>query len=168
VEYSPEVAGDFPATWPDLWRLLEQEAGIASTTMRTLRNLQGSYRTDPTVRDRIEERLSELGVGHIPKQLPTDQNKGVMLYLKGTEAGEIIRAIQGDVPTEALIHGLRNLNRPATEIPLTAAEEAMKQVGEAVGQLQRLLTATDRRPEGQHNSDGHRGGESKSRRAKYV
>lgn len=96
-------------TWNELRDALEDRGGVLVARMWELRDLEDAGRLGIHVRASIGRRLVGLGIGHLPKELPSSQNAEVVLYGLGTTAASVISAVQGDNATAAA-KALRRLN----------------------------------------------------------
>lgn len=86
-------------TWAELLRFVDDHHGLMRVTMATLRELEGAQRVGKNVLTAIDTKLSQLGLGHLPSELPNRQDHPVMLYRVGTPAADAIRAIRMTVLT---------------------------------------------------------------------
>lgn len=80
-------------TWPELLNAVESNHGIKKVPMAILRQLEGRQRVGKHILNDIEEKLSILGLGHLPLELPNRQQQSVMLYRYGSPASELVRAV---------------------------------------------------------------------------
>lgn len=70
--------------------LVENNEGIVTVTMQTLRDTVGKDKLGVNVRKDISSKLAGVGLGHIPRTLPKYQTETVRLYKKGTAIGDLI------------------------------------------------------------------------------
>lgn len=61
--------------------------------MRELKEANGNRPLKPLVRKSISEALMRIGIGHIPKELPNNQDQLVRLYKLGTSVAELIESV---------------------------------------------------------------------------
>jgi hypothetical protein len=147
-------------TWAELLRSVEDGHGLKRVTMATLRDLEGAERVGKHVLTAIDTKLSQLGIGHLPDELPNRQEADVMLYRVGTPAADAIRAIRMTLLTGvvdmSLYYALIRLNklpdptqvllRGEVEESANVALEAVTRFIEDLSPGLRLI-ATQRRPE---------------------
>jgi hypothetical protein len=87
------TAPTFPPPFTDLdglKRYVMECGGVATVQMRYVRDAFSHGRLGVRVRQAISLRLIRAGIGHLPAQLPDDQDKFVRLYDKNSEAGQWI------------------------------------------------------------------------------
>ena len=75
--------------WNEIKEEVEKNGHVLTVTMEKLRNIHGSKRAGVTVRAEISETLAGMGIGHVPQELPCNQNDLVRLYKKGTPIGNL-------------------------------------------------------------------------------
>lgn len=88
------VAGRRLASMDDLRELLADSGGHASLRAGTLRAAYGAARLDTAVRIGIDLALEELGVGHIPEEIPNRARDWVRLYLRDHPVGMLIDGVR--------------------------------------------------------------------------
>lgn len=130
-------------TWAELLKSVEDGYGLKRVTMATLRELEGAQRVGKHVLTAIDTKLSQLGLGYLPEELPNRQEAPIMLYRVGTPAASVIRAIRMTMLTGvvdmSLYHVLLQLNRmpdPTQVLLRTTVEES---ANGAVAAVTRLL-----------------------------
>lgn len=114
------TSSDMTQKWPDLVRQMDVNNGVFSVTMERLRLLEGAQRLGPNVVSAIDDRLKMLGIGHLPVELPNRGDDAVVLYRHGTEASELISAIQQGIKGTvgaATVSALRKINEPPEDAP---------------------------------------------------
>lgn len=79
--------------WDSIKAEVENNGNVQTVTMETLRNAHGSSKLGVNVRAEIGSRLAGMGLGHVPKSLPTFQHEPVRLYKRGTPAGDLIETM---------------------------------------------------------------------------
>lgn len=108
--------------WNELLTAVESNQGVHKVTMETLRELEGRQRVGKHIISDIEEKLSTLGIGHLPQVLPNRQQQIVLLYRHGTPVSEVIRAVQVGLTEPVtdsayrILHRLNSLPDPATVV----------------------------------------------------
>ncbi|MDH6629415.1 hypothetical protein M2271_007251 [Streptomyces sp. LBL] len=68
--------------WGRLAATLKFIKGYAAWDVEQLVRLIGSQKAGARVIERIEEKLAEKNIGHLPTRLPTDSTRRVLLYSK--------------------------------------------------------------------------------------
>lgn len=107
--------GDAPALtdWPDLRRALDESYGVIIIRVEALREIasEGRRTRMDAVRNKIIERLDNMGVSYWPDIPMKAQGATVILYQRGTEADELLRAIESEEATPKVLQMLQMLNR---------------------------------------------------------
>ncbi|QBI56296.1 hypothetical protein [Streptomonospora litoralis] len=67
--------------------------GYGHAYMVDLRNLTGWKKLSGNIRKEISSSLYAVGVGHLPQELPGNQNEEVRLYALDSRIGEIVAAV---------------------------------------------------------------------------
>ena len=80
-------------TYPDLKAAVENNEGVLTVPMRTLRDIHGADRLGRNVRYNIQLELAGNGLAHYPTDLPDSQYAYARIYKQGTRAAEIIGAV---------------------------------------------------------------------------
>lgn len=130
-------------TWVELLKSVEDNSGLKRVTMEMLRDLEGAGRMGPRVLAAIDTKLSQLGLGHLPDELPVRQEAPVMLYRVGTPAADAIRAIRmtmltGDVDM-SLYYVLIRLNKMPDPTQVLMREDVKESADSALEAVTRLL-----------------------------
>ena len=81
------------ATWDELREAVENNGNINTFTMDFLRDAHGSARLGVHVLAEINNALAGMGMGHVPKELPTYQHEQVRVYKRGTPIGDVIETV---------------------------------------------------------------------------
>jgi hypothetical protein len=130
-------------TWAELLRSVEDGHGLKRVTMATLRELEGAQRVGKHVLTAIDTKLSQLGLGYLPDELPNRQEAPVMLYRVGTPAADTIRAIRLTMLTGvvdmSLYHVLLQLNKMPDPTQVLLRGNVEESANGAVAALTRLL-----------------------------
>lgn len=130
-------------TWAELLRSVEDGNGLKRVTMETLRELEGAQRVGKHVLTAITTKLSQLGLGHLPDELPNRQEAPIMLYQVGTPAADAIRAIRLTMLTGAvdmsLYHVLIQLNKMPDPTQVLLRENVKESADGAVDAVIKLL-----------------------------
>lgn len=77
----------------DLRASVEGDGGLLTTTMETLKDIQGAGRLGVNVREAISKALASHGLGHLPAELPANQWEEVRLYRLGTLLSDVVDAV---------------------------------------------------------------------------
>jgi hypothetical protein len=67
--------------------------GLRKITMGTLKKIDGAGRLGVHVRTAISRTLESHGLGHLPRELPPNQEDVVRLYLLGSPIADLIKAV---------------------------------------------------------------------------
>jgi len=130
-------------TWAELLRSVEESDGLKRVTMTTLRELEGAQRVGKHVLTAIDTKLSQLGLGHLPDELPNRQEAPVMLYRVGTPAADAIRAIRMTLLTGvvdmSLYHVLLQLNKMPDPTQVLLRGTVEESANGAIDAVTRLL-----------------------------
>jgi hypothetical protein len=130
-------------TWAELLRSVEDSHGLKRVTMGDLRALEGAQRVGKHVLTSIATKLSQLGLGHLPDELPNRQDQPVMLYQVGTPAADAIRAIRLTLITGtvdmSLYHVLLMLNKMPDPTQVLLRGNVEESANGAVDAVIRLL-----------------------------
>lgn len=143
--------------WPELLTAVESNNGITKVPMATLRQLEGRQRVGKHVLSAIDEKLSSLGLGHLPQELPNRHQHSVLLYRYGTPASEVIQAVARGLTepvndtTYGYLHRLNSVPDPASVVSKEEFSSAIKQTAQSVLDLldqvgtERVVTPTKSR-----------------------
>ena len=97
-----EIDGS-PVDWEDLRAAVIAHHGVYRLSMGVLREIGGYGRLGSTVRQTLSSKLAGIGLGHLPAELPSYQDREVLLYQYGTPAADVIAAIRGEIANGAEI-----------------------------------------------------------------
>jgi hypothetical protein len=81
------------ASWDAIKDDVEKNGNVKTLTMEELRDAHGTAKLGVNVRAQISSTLAGMGLGHIPRELPSYQNEFVRVYKKGTPIGEFIDTV---------------------------------------------------------------------------
>lgn len=110
--------------------------------METLRRLEGRQRVGKHILSSIEDKLSTLGLGHLPRELPNRQQQTVLLYRVGTPASALIQAVQNGLtesPSTEAFDFLRRINTLPDPDDIVSREEITGEVQDATAAVLALL-----------------------------
>lgn len=102
-----EKAAAAPGSWEELRAAVVHHYGVYRLSMGVLREIGGYGRLGINVRQILSSKLAGIGLGHLPAELPSYQDKDVLLFQYGTPAADVVAAIRGDVADgaeSALVH----------------------------------------------------------------
>lgn len=118
------------SSWTDLLSSVESNDGVLQVTMETLRQLEGAQRLGVNVLSTIDDRLSALGFGHLPLELPTKGQSFVVVYRVGTPAADTIDALREGITTagQSSYEAMRRLNATTSSLDADKAEELQEEV----------------------------------------
>ena len=81
------------AGWDELKGRVESNDNVLTVSMNELKAAAGRDRLGVHVRSEISKTVAGMGLGHIPSELPSNQNDSVRLYKRGTPAGDLIEIV---------------------------------------------------------------------------
>lgn len=92
-------------TLEELREVVEQNDNIVTVPMWKVRNAYGAERLKVHIRSGIHEALDGLGLAHMPRTIPDDQNEMLRVIKKGTPVAKLIAAARrvGDHDDDQLI-----------------------------------------------------------------
>ncbi|KUN75396.1 MULTISPECIES: hypothetical protein [Streptomyces] len=111
-------------TWDDLRKAADVNGGVYLTNMGVLREVKKAGRLGNLVREEIGNKLSSIGLGHLPDELPAYQERSVILYVKGGPVGKVVQAVI-DTPSHESADQLRQLNT-------SEAQDKLRRIAEIV------------------------------------
>jgi hypothetical protein len=76
----------------ELRQELDENHGLLTVSMRTLRDLVDRGRLGVHVCTQIEKELQKHGIGHLMRMLPVEQDIHIRLYALGSPAEELLKA----------------------------------------------------------------------------
>lgn len=79
--------------YDELREKVEQNGGVLTVTMGTLRDAHGAGKLGSTVRENITKELRSRGLDHAYDELPAYQHDKVRIWLMGSPAGSLIEAV---------------------------------------------------------------------------
>ncbi|MGW2518072.1 hypothetical protein ACWC09_13840 [Streptomyces sp. NPDC001617] len=93
-------------SYEDLRTAVADDGGLHVVTMGVLRDIQGAGRLGNRVLGTISERLESHGMGHIPRELPANQDSPVRVYLQGTPIADTVDAVHNpSLKGDAVLRG---------------------------------------------------------------
>lgn len=126
-------------TWQELDADVRDHDGVLRVSMWDLRHLSGYARLKVNVVAMISQELRNIGLDHLPVDLPRDQNRYVVVYKTGSEAAAVINAVRNGSSSEKAERALRQLNT-ADALKVDRQNEAkLAEFAEKVDELECLL-----------------------------
>src|ERR1700691_5265653 len=103
-------------TLEELREVVEQNDNIVTVPMWKVRNAYGAERLKVHIRSGIHEALDGLGLAHMPRTIPDDQNEMLRVIKKGTPVAKLIAAARrvGDHDDDQLIRDTVSADAKAT------------------------------------------------------
>ncbi|WP_310728598.1 hypothetical protein [Streptomyces sp. N2A] len=112
------------SNYEELRSAVTADGGLHVVTMGVLRDIQGAGRLGSRVLDTISGQLESHGMGHIPKELPGNQDSPVRIYLLGTPIADIVDAVHNpSLKGDAILRGAGD----------SEARAQLRQIREIVG-----------------------------------
>jgi hypothetical protein len=109
-------------TYDDLKKKVEENDGVLTVQMLTLREIRGADRLGINVRENIQNDLAGYGLAHFPPRLPDNQYAYARVYKQGTPVADIILAVlDADPAKDAVIRQAAGGN---------GAEETLRRIKE--------------------------------------
>lgn len=109
--------------YEDLRNAVAANEGLYTTSMDVLKKIDGAGRLGVHVRTSISRSLESHGLGHLPRELPPNQEDSVRLYLLGSPIADVVKAVI--TPSERGDETLRSIS--ASE-----AQEQLRRIREIV------------------------------------
>ncbi|MEU8048130.1 hypothetical protein AB0B71_28785 [Micromonospora echinofusca] len=126
-------------TWQELDADVRANGGVRRVSMWDLRYLSGYQRLKVNVVATISAELANMGLGHLPAELPRNQNHYVVVYKIGSEAGAVINAVRNGSSSEEAERALRKLNTSDTIQVDRENEAKLEELAAKVDELEALL-----------------------------
>lgn len=131
---SPEFS-----TWADLDKSIKANGGVLRVAMWALRDIDGHGRLGVRVLNTIHNNLADIGVDHLPFDLPNNQHQSVVLYKVGSEAGAVVAAVRNGSSTTDAESALRRLNNSDAVQAEKAKDAKLGDLADKVDELEKLL-----------------------------
>ena len=126
-------------TWQELKDDVNAHGGVLRVSMWGLRQITGMFRLKVHVVASISESLTDVGLAHLPIDLPRSQNEYVVVYLAASEAAAIINAVRNGSSSEAAEGALRKVNTSDTIQADRRNQAKLNDVIDKVDELESLL-----------------------------
>jgi hypothetical protein len=137
-DYDPNMS-EFPS-WAELDKAIKANSGVLRVAMWALRDIDDWGRLGVRVLASIHDKLVDIGVGHLPFDLPNNQNEIVVLYQVSTEAGAVVSAVRNGTSTADAESALRRLNTSDAVQAERAKDAKLADLADKVDELEKLLT----------------------------
>lgn len=137
-EQSTEETPTFE-TWQQLDDAIKANGGVLRLPMIVIRDLGGSQRLKVRVVAGLQQELANMGIGHLPAELPNSQHQWVVLYKVGSPAGAVVTAVRTGNSTKATEKALRDLNTSREATEKRRYQEKLKELGMLVAQSEATL-----------------------------
>ncbi|SNS73116.1 hypothetical protein [Actinomadura mexicana] len=126
-------------TWQELDADVRARGDVLRVSMWDLRHLTGYTRLKVNVVAKISRELRNIGLDHLPVDLPRDQNEYVVVYKTGSEAAAVIDAVRNGSSSDRAEQALRQINS-AKALKVDRQNEAkIAELAEKVDELEALL-----------------------------
>ncbi|MFC8716229.1 hypothetical protein [Kitasatospora sp. NPDC057198] len=125
-------------SWDDLNDEVEKRDGVLRVRMTTIKRIAGETTLKRLICTRIESDLANVGLAHIPPDLPHSQGQHLVLFKAGSPAAAVIRAMKDGSASAAAEDALRRLNTSTDAIEVQALS---RQVQEARDQATAIVDA---------------------------
>jgi hypothetical protein len=130
---------EFPS-WAELDNAIKANGGVLRVAMWALRDIDNFGRLGVRVLAAIHDNLTDIGVGHLPFDLPNNQNQNVVLYKVSTDAGAVVSAVRNGTSTADAESALRRLNTSDAVQAEKAKDARLADLADKVDELEKLLT----------------------------
>jgi|SRR6266571_1283723 len=137
ADYDP-YALEFDS-WAALDQVIKEHGGVLRVAMWALRDIDNYGRLGVRVLASIHERLGDIGVGHLPVDLPNNQDQTVLLYKLSSEAGAVVSAVRTGAATPDAENALRKLNTSDVVQAEKVKAAKLADVAEVADDLEKLL-----------------------------
>ncbi|MBW4705195.1 hypothetical protein [Micromonospora sp. RL09-050-HVF-A] len=127
------------SSWQELRDDVDANGGVLRVSMWSLREITGLTRLKVHVVARISEALTDVGLAHLPIDLPRNQNEYVVVYRATSEAAAIINAVRNGSSSEAAERALRKVNTSDTIQVDRKNETKLDELAAKVDELENLL-----------------------------
>ncbi|MFJ4674042.1 hypothetical protein [Kitasatospora purpeofusca] len=147
----PDI-GDFMATpgddgpsspsfssWPELDTAIKDNGGVLRVAMWAVRDIDGHGRLGVRVLDTLHRKLADIGVDHLPLDLPNNQYQSVVLFKRASEAGAVVAAVRSGNSTADAESALRRLNTSDAIQAEKEKDAKLADLADKVDDLEKLL-----------------------------
>ena len=109
--------------YDDVRNAVTTNDGLYKITMEILKKIEGAGRLGVHVRQSISRSLESHGIGHLPRELPPNQEDAVRLYLLGSPIADVVQAVLS--PSDRGDETLRSIGS-------SEAQEQLRQIRQIV------------------------------------
>jgi len=81
------------ASMEEIKENVENNGNVLTLSMKELRDACGFKKLGSDVCKKIAQNLADIGLGHVPKELPNSQDEPVRLYTRNTKVGQLIERV---------------------------------------------------------------------------
>ncbi|NMO57788.1 hypothetical protein HH310_42330 [Actinoplanes sp. TBRC 11911] len=127
------------SSWQELREDVDANGGVLRVSMWSLREITGMTRLKVHVVASISEALTDVGLAHLPTDLPRNQNEYVVVYRATSEAAAIINAVRNGSSGEAAERALRKVNTSDSIQANRKNEAKLDEIAGKVDELESLL-----------------------------
>lgn|GEM_PF-2701678 len=125
-------------SWQDLRRAVDAHSGVLRVSMLSLRQITGKDRLKVHVVAGISEALLDVGLAHLPPDLPRSQHAHVVVYRASSDAAHIVNAVRNGSSSEAAERALRKVNTSDTLKTDRKNEEKLEDLATKVEELEAI------------------------------
>lgn len=126
-------------SWQELREDVDAHGGVLRVSMWSLREITGRSRLKVHVVAGISGALTDVGLAHLPIDLPRSQNEYVVVYRANSEAAAIINAVRNGSSSEAAERALRKVNTSDTIRTDRKNEAKLDELTSKVDELESLV-----------------------------
>jgi hypothetical protein len=127
------------SSWADLDKAIKARGGVLRVAMWALRDIDDYGRLGVRVLATIHDKLADIGVGHLPSDLPNNQYDTVVLFKVSTDAGAVVSAVRNGTSTGEAESALRRLNTSDAVQAEKAKDAKLADLADKVDDLEKLL-----------------------------
>jgi hypothetical protein len=127
------------SSWADLDKAIKATGGVLRVAMWALRDIDDWGRLGVRVLASLHANLADIGVGHLPFDLPNNQYEAVVLYKVSTDAGAVVSAVRNGTSTADAESALRRLNTSDAVQAEKAKDAKLADLADKVDELEKLL-----------------------------
>lgn len=132
---------DSYGSWSELAQVVDAHGGVLRVSMADLKPLTGLTRLKVNVVAAISVSLTDVGLGHLPADLPRNQNDSVVVYKLSSYAGAVIDAVRSGASSARAEEALRKLNTSETIQRERENDIKLAELSAKVDELEALLAS---------------------------
>lgn len=126
-------------SWQELRDAVDAHDGVLRVSMWSLREITGKYRLKVHVVAGISEALLDVGLVHLPPDLPRNQNEYVVVFRASSDAAHIVNAVRNGSSSEAAEQALRKVNTSDTLKTDRKNEAKLEDLASKVDELESVI-----------------------------